>query len=111
MILPQRVYSDLFENIHPFRHIPKKSMLCGGGTNEFCPICGAPVSSEGVFVNRLKDETIVCEKCAAKTRFLYPVKSGTRMESERKYHRHGMLSGGSTTNTMSIGRSSILWKK
>ncbi len=65
--------------------------------NEFCPICGAPVSSEGVFVNRLADETIVCEKCAAKTRFLYPVKSGTRTESERKYHRHGMLSGGSTT--------------
>ena len=33
--------------------------------NEFCPICGAPVSSEGVFVNRLADETIVCEKSLA----------------------------------------------
>jgi len=65
--------------------------------NEFCPICGEPVNPEGKFVNRLADGTIVCEKCAAKTRFLYPVKSGTRVDSKKEYHRHGMLSGGSTT--------------
>ena len=53
--------------------------------------------TEGKFVNRLADGTIVCEKCAAKTRFLYPVKSGTRVDSKKEYHRHGMLSGGSTT--------------
>ncbi len=56
--------------------------------NEFCPICGEAVNQEGKFVNRLADGTIVCERCAAKTRFLYPVKSGTRIETGKEYHRH-----------------------
>ena len=65
--------------------------------NEFCPICGDPVKKEGKFVNRLTDGTVVCERCAAKTRFLYPVKSGARIESERKFHRTGKLSGSLNT--------------
>ena len=56
--------------------------------NEFCPICGEQVTQEGKFVNRLADGTIVCERCAARTRFLYPVKSGTRIETGKEYHRH-----------------------
>ena len=65
--------------------------------NEFCPICGDPLKKEGKFVNRLTDGTVVCERCAAKTRFLYPVKSGARIESERKFHRTGKLSGSLNT--------------
>ncbi len=65
--------------------------------NELCPTCGEPVKNEGKFVNRLADGTVVCEKCAAKTRFLYPVRSGTRTESEKTHHRIGRLSGETTT--------------
>ncbi len=65
--------------------------------NEFCPVCGGAVENEGKFVNRLSDGTTVCERCAAKTRSLYPVRSGTETESEKEYHRTGKHSGVSTT--------------
>ena len=65
--------------------------------NKICPVCGARVDLESKFINRLSDGTAVCERCAAKTRFLYPVKSDTRVDEKKEYHRIGKLSGGSST--------------
>lgn len=41
--------------------------------NRDCPICGTRTGIFADLVNHLSDGTIVCEKCAAKTRFLRPM--------------------------------------
>ena len=52
--------------------------------NRTCPVCAVPVQNEGRFLNHLSDGTIVCEKCAARTRFLYPVAADTKKDSYRE---------------------------
>ena len=49
--------------------------------NSTCPVCGAFVSPNEELVNHLSDGTIVCEKCAARTRFLYHV----GVDTEKKF--------------------------
>ena len=50
--------------------------------NKECPVCGAMIGTFEAFKNELSDGTRVCEKCAAKTRFLYPMELEVYFDDE-----------------------------
>ncbi len=58
-------------------------------SNKICPVCNGSFFTEGEFENRLCDGTAVCEKCAAKTRFLYPVGKDTEKKRSRGAFNNG----------------------
>ena len=69
-----------------------KKLILGGDnkmSTSICPICKGAASTDGQLVNRLADGAILCEKCAAKTRFLYPVGK----DSVKKRSRGAFVNG------------------